>query len=110
MKNWIKNNNRKKPAGFSTDLETNIYVLVILLGFVLMFNTGCSTPIKDTYDNEPDMEQFQNHYEYCKQFEYDGETWMECITNPDIRTRLVLTPTIEFHTTVNGNTSTSTST
>ena len=77
-----------------------------------MFNTGCSTPIKDTYDNEPDMEQFQNHYEYCKPFWDMGssEIYMECMMNEEIRSRLTTTPvpTNDLYTTAHGNTSTST--
>ena len=111
MKNWIKNNNRKKPVGFSTDLETNIYVLIILLGFLLMFNVGFST-LKYAPDYEPDKEEFQDHYDYCKPFWDMGssEAYMECMMNEEIRSRLTTTPvpTNELYTVTHGNTSTST--
>ena len=111
MKNWIKNNTRKKPVGFSTDLETNIYVLIIMLGFLLMFNVSCST-LKYDPDYEPDMEEFQDHYEFCQPFWDMGasEIYMECMMNEEIRSRLTTTPvpTNDLYTTTHGNTSTST--
>jgi len=77
MKNWIKNNTRSKPVGFSTHLESNIYVLVILLGLLLMFNNGCSlTPETDIRD----MEEFEPLYKECdKYIEVDNDAWMTCI-------------------------------
>ena len=96
---------------FKENLETNIYVLIIMLGFLLMFNVSCST-LKYDPDYEPDMEEFQDHYEYCKPFWDMGssEIYMECMMNEEIRSRLTTTPvpTNDLYTTTHGNTSTST--
>jgi len=74
MKNWIKNNNR-------TVLITLLLTTSCTSIKVLPINTP---PEEPTYE----MEEFQRHYEYCEQFMYDGETWMNCITDQVIRTRL----------------------
>lgn len=54
---------------------------------VVLLLTSCttiqqSTPIED---DSIDMEEFQPHYEYCKEFEFDPEIWMECMMNEQIR-------------------------
>ena len=76
-----------------------------------MFNVSCST-LKYDPDYEPDMEEFQDHYEFCKTFWDMGssEIYMECMMNEEIRSRLTTTPvpTNDLYTTTHGNTSTST--
>jgi hypothetical protein len=96
---------------FKENLETNLYGVLIILSFILMFNVSCST-LKYDPDYEPDMEEFQDHYEYCKPFWDMGssEIYMECMMNEEIRSRLTTTPvpTNDLYTTTHGNTSTST--
>ena len=109
MKKWIKRvytKPRTKPTGFSTDLESNIYTLIILTGLLLLSLSSCSTiePIeglcyndKDgTYlcpekEEEPerDMEEFNPIYEYCEPWEFDPEAWMNCIMNEESRRNLI---------------------
>ena len=76
-----------------------------------MFNVSCST-LKYDPDYEPDMEEFQDHYDFCKPFWDMGasEIYMECMMNEEIRSRLTTTPvpTNDLYTTTHGNTSTST--
>jgi len=57
-------------------------VIVVLLLASCTTIQQQSTPIED---DSIDMEEFQPHYEYCEQFEYDAETWMECMMNEQIR-------------------------
>ena len=87
---------------FKENLETNLYGVLIILSFILMYDP----------DYEPDMEEFQDHYEYCKPFWDMGssEIYMECMMNEEIRSRLTTTPvpTNDLYTTTHGNTSTST--
>ena len=99
---------------FKENLETNLYGVLIILSFILMFNVSCST-LKYDPDYEPDMEEFQDHYEYCKPFWDMGssEVYMECMMNEEIRSRLTTTtttavPTNDLYTVTHGNTSTST--
>ena len=96
---------------FKENLETNLYGVLIILSFILMSNVSCST-LKYDPDYEPDMEEFQDHYEYCKPFWDMGssEIYMECMMNEEIRSRLTTTPvpTNDLYTTTHGNTSTST--
>lgn len=96
---------------FKENLETNLYGVLIILSFILMFNVSCST-LKYDPDYEPDMEEFQDHYEYCKPFWDMGssEIYMECMMNEEIRSRLTTTPvpTNDLYTVTHGNTSTST--
>jgi hypothetical protein len=96
---------------FKENLETNLYGVLIILSFILMFNVGCST-LKYDPDYEPDMEEFQDHYEFCKPFWDMGssEIYMECMMNEEIRSRLTTTPvpTNDLYTVTHGNTSTST--
>lgn len=96
---------------FKENLETNLYGVLIILSFILMFNVSCST-LKYDPDYEPDMEEFQDHYEFCKPFWDMGssEIYMECMMNEEIRSRLTTTPvpTNDLYTTTHGNTSTST--
>ena len=81
MKNWIKKNNRYVEFWVWMVAMT---VLLLLMSScssikVLPLNTPQETPI------DQDMEMFQPHYDYCEQFEYDAETWMECMMNEQIR-------------------------
>ena len=96
---------------FKENLETNLYGVLIILSFILMSNVSCST-LKYDPDYEPDMEEFQDHYEYCKPFWDMGssEIYMECMMNEEIRSRLTTTPvpTNDLYTPTHGNTSTST--
>jgi hypothetical protein len=96
---------------FKENLETNLYGVLIILSFILMFNVSCST-LKYDPDYEPDMEEFQDHYEFCKPFWDMGssEIYMECMMNEEIRSRLTTTPvpTNDLYTTTHSNTSTST--
>ena len=96
---------------FKENLETNLYGVLIILSFILMFNVSCST-LKYDPDYEPDMEEFQDHYEFCKPFWDMGssEIYMECMMNEEIRSRLTTTPvpTNDLYTVTHGNTSTST--
>jgi hypothetical protein len=96
---------------FKENLETNLYGVLIILSFILMFNVSCST-LKYDPDYEPDMEEFQDHYEFCQPFWDMGssEIYMECMMNEEIRSRLTTTPvpTNDLYTTTHGNTSTST--
>ena len=103
-----------KIQRFKENLETNLYGVLIILSFVLMFNVSCST-LKYDPDYEPDMEEFQDHYDYCQPFWDMGssEIYMECMMNEEIRSRLTTTtttavPTNELYTVTHGNTSTST--
>ena len=57
-------------------------VIVVLLLASCTTIQQQSTPIED---NSIDMEEFQPHYEYCKEFEFDPEIWMECMMNEQIR-------------------------
>ena len=105
---------KNKIQRFKENLETNLYGVLIILSFVLMFNVSCST-IKYDPDYEPDMEEFQDHYDYCQPFWDMGssEIYMECMMNEEIRSRLTTTtttavPTNELYTVTHGNTSTST--
>ena len=102
---------KNKIQRFKENLETNLYGVLIILSFILMFNVSCST-LKYDPDYEPDMEEFQDHYEYCKPFWDMGssEVYMECMMNEEIRSRLTTTPvpTNDLYTTTHGNTSTST--
>ena len=102
---------KNKIQRFKENLESNLYGVLIILSFILMFNVSCST-LKYDPDYEPDMEEFQDHYEYCKPFWDMGssEAYMECMMNEEIRSRLTTTPvpTNELYTTTHGNTSTST--
>ena len=102
MTKQIKNNN-------SSNIETNLYGVLIILSFVLMYNVGCSTV---EYE-ERDMEEYQKHYEFCEPFFSlgDSETYMNCMMNPEIRSRLTTTqvPTNETYTVTNGNTNSTTS-
>lgn len=83
MKNWIKNNNR--------NVELSIWLIAMIT--LLLITSSCSsikvlpinTPQEKPIDQDIDMEIFQPHYEYCEQFEYDAETWMECMMNEQIR-------------------------
>ena len=83
MKNWIKKNNRY--VEFWTWMVAMTVLLLLMSSCssikVLPLNTPQETPI----DQDIDMEIFQPHYEYCEQFEYDAETWMECMMNEQIR-------------------------
>ena len=80
MKNWIKKNRK--------DIE--LWTILIAMITLLLTTSSCSsikvlpinTPIED---DSIDMEEFQPHYEYCKEFEYDAETWMDCMMNEQIR-------------------------
>lgn len=96
---------------FKENLETNLYGVLIILSFILMFNVSCST-LKYDPDYEPDMEEFQDHYDFCQPFWDMGasEIYMECMMNEEIRSRLTTTPvpTNDLYTTTHGNTSTST--
>lgn len=81
MKNWIKKNNRYVEFWAWMVAMT---VLLLLMSScssikVLPLNTPQETPI------DQDMEMFQPHYEYCKEFEFDPEIWMECMMNEQIR-------------------------
>jgi len=83
MKNWIKNNN--KYVEFWAWMATMIVILLFMSSCTSIKVLPINTPPEEpTYE----MEEFQRHYEYCEQFMYDGETWMECITDQVIRTRL----------------------
>lgn len=57
-------------------------VIVVLLLASCTTIQQQSTPIED---DSIDMEEFQPHYEYCEQFEFDPEIWMECMMNEQIR-------------------------
>jgi hypothetical protein len=57
-------------------------VIVVLLLASCTTIQQQSTPIED---DSIDMEEFQPHYEYCKEFEFDPEIWMECMMNEQIR-------------------------
>ena len=57
-------------------------VIVVLLLATCTTIQQQSTPIED---DSIDMEEFQPHYEYCKEFEFDPEIWMECMMNEQIR-------------------------
>ena len=57
-------------------------VIVVLLLASCTTIQQKSTPIED---DSIDMEEFQPHYEYCKEFEFDPEIWMECMMNEQIR-------------------------
>ena len=103
-----------KIQRFKENLETNLYGVLIILSFILMFNVSCST-IKYDPDYEPDMEEFQDHYDFCQPFWDMGssEIYMECMMNEEIRSRLTTTtttavPTNDLYTVTHGNTSTST--
>ena len=78
MKNWIKKNNR----------YVEFWVWMVAMTVLLLLMSSCSSikvlPLNTPQDT-PDMEIFQPHYEYCEQFEYDAETWMECMMNEQIR-------------------------
>ena len=83
MKNWIKKNNR----------YVEFWVWMVAMTVLLLLMSSCSsikvlplnTPQETPIDQDIDMEMFQPHYEYCEQFEYDAETWMECMMNEQIR-------------------------
>lgn len=83
MKNWIKKNNR----------YVEFWVWMVAMTVLLLLMSSCSsikvlplnTPQETPIDQDIDMEIFQPHYEYCEQFEYDAETWMECMMNEQIR-------------------------
>ena len=81
MKNWIKNNNRNIELTFWTIAMITLLLITSSCSSikVLPINTPQETPI------DQDMEMFQPHYDYCEQFEYDAETWMECMMNEQIR-------------------------
>ena len=81
MKNWIKNNNRNIELTFWTIAMITLLLITSSCSSikVLPLNTPQETPI------DQDMEMFQPHYDYCEQFEYDAETWMECMMNEQIR-------------------------
>lgn len=105
---------KNKIQRFKENLESNLYGVLIILSFILMFNVGCST-LKYDPDYEPDMEEFQDHYDYCQPFWDMGssEIYMECMMNEEIRSRLTTTtttavPTNDLYTVTHGNTSTST--
>ena len=105
---------KNKIQRFKENLESNLYGVLIILSFILMFNVSCST-LKYDPDYEPDMEEFQDHYDYCQPFWDMGssEIYMECMMNEEIRSRLTTTtttavPTNELYTVTHGNTSTST--
>ena len=105
---------KNKIQRFKENLESNLYGVLIILSFILMFNVSCST-IKYDPDYEPDMEEFQDHYDYCQPFWDMGssEIYMECMMNEEIRSRLTTTtttavPTNGLYTVTHGNTSTST--
>ena len=105
---------KNKIQRFKENLESNLYGVLIILSFILMFNVGCST-LKYDPDYEPDMEEFQDHYDYCQPFWDMGSTeiYMECMMNEEIRSRLTTTtttavPTNDLYTVTHGNTSTST--
>ena len=107
---------KNKIQRFKENLETNLYGVLIILSFVLMFNVSCSTIKYDPDpDYDPDMEEFQDHYDFCQPFWDMGssEIYMECMMNEEIRSRLTTTtttavPTNELYTVTHGNTSTST--
>ena len=105
---------KNKIQRFKENLESNLYGVLIILSFILMFNVSCST-LKYDPDYEPDMEEFQDHYDYCQPFWDMGSTeiYMECMMNEEIRSRLTTTtttavPTNDLYTVTHGNTSTST--
>ena len=105
---------KNKIQRFKENLESNLYGVLIILSFILMFNVSCST-LKYDPDYEPDMEEFQDHYDYCQPFWDMGssEIYMECMMNEEIRSRLTTTtttavPTNDLYTVTHGNTSTST--
>ena len=83
MKNWIKKNNR----------YVEFWVWMVAMTVLLLLMSSCSsikvlplnTPQETPIDQDIDMEMFQPHYDYCEQFEYDAETWMECMMNEQIR-------------------------
>ena len=105
---------KNKIQRFKENLESNLYGVLIILSFILMFNVSCST-LKYDPDYEPDMEEFQDHYDYCQPFWDMGssEIYMECMMNEEIRSRhtkitTTAVPTNGLYTVTHGNTSTST--
>ncbi len=58
------------------------YNVIVVLLLASCTTIQQSTPIED---DSIDMEEFQPHYEYCKEFEFDPEIWMECMMNEQIR-------------------------
>ena len=77
MKNWIKNNNR----------YVEFWTWMVAMTVILLLMSSCQVKVLplNTPQDTPDMEIFQPNYEYCEQFEYDAETWMECMMNEQIR-------------------------
>lgn len=102
----LYNKARSKPVGFSTDLESNFYTLIMLI-LISIFMSSCSTieispgvcyndkegshicPEKENDDDERDMEEFEPIYEYCEPWEFDSEAWMNCIMNEESRRNLI---------------------
>ena len=101
MKKWIEKFRKK-----FYDTESNIYILIMSGAIVLLLTTSCTTSVvlpglcyndkdrthlcpkeheQEQEEDKRDMEEFQDHYDYCEQFESDGETWMQCMMNEDIR-------------------------
>ena len=58
------------------------YNVIVVLLLASCTTIQQSTPIED---DSIDMEEFQPHYEYCKEFEFDPEIWMEWMMNEQIR-------------------------
>lgn len=58
------------------------YNVIVVLLLASCTTIQQSTPIED---DSIDMEEFQPHYEYCREFEFDPEIWMECMMNEQIR-------------------------
>ena len=97
---------RSKPVGFSTDLESNFYTLIMLI-LISIFMSSCSTieispgvcyndkegshicPEKED-DDERDMEELEPLYEACEDWIlHSGEAWMNCIMHEERRRHLL---------------------
>lgn len=103
---------RKELTNYSFETKGWSFVLVLML--ILIVLSSCST-LKYDPDYDPDMEEFQDHYDYCQPFWDMGATeiYMECMMNEEIRSRHTKTtttavPTNDLYTVTHGNTSTST--
>jgi len=95
MMKWI-NKARKELTNYSD--ETKLWIVLMTAIVMLVGLSSCSVhePLpglcytektgsymcnedKSPYVGEQDMEELQPIYDKCKEFEHDGETWLDCM-------------------------------